>query len=668
MGRCSAVLPDDTSASLPRVQSLCRGSPRARPRVLIVTAVIAAVLPVLTALVARAQTARVLILPESIVLAPGGSAVLEVWIQDVADLYGADLCFSFSPAQLQVEDVDPEAPGVQIAGGSLFNPAYAFQARNTAVNETGSISYTVALMNPAPAVNGGGVVARIAFRAIGAGATEVRFTRAVLSNRLAQPIQAAVSGANVIVGGATVTVQPSRTPTRTRTPTVTPTGAPSPTPTPALEEVVLQDSARRLGWPPEVVRQPPLYSIAYVVEPGHTGQAWLQRYSREEDARLAFLQQRDALMRGGWVVRPVPFHGHDAYVASHAMSAAADLSPAGERVAAFQASGFVVRSSALDETASAIAPDPLAVAEEVYQAGSRYHLFGGVVPSAFLPIVIREYPPRPTATPSATATASATATEVPSATPSPSATSTPTATATDGPSTTPSATPTGTLTPLATYTATPSATITMSATPTATGTQTPVVTASATPSATSSATATPVTTATISPTATTHPTPTLTPIVRQLLQNSGFEDHSGWDILQTAYPAGYSVSRAFSGQRSMRLGIDTGPNIYSFSSVQQTVDIPAGVRSVDLHFHYFPVAPQADGDRIYLIVLRASDGVGLLSRFWTDQRQTWNQRSEDLSGLAGQRVIIRFGVKNDGLGGVMAVYLDDAELIVAGFE
>ncbi len=168
-----------------------------------------------------------------------------------------------------------------------------------------------------------------------------------------------------------------------------------------------------------------------------------------------------------------------------------------------------------------------------------------------------------------------------------------------------------------------------------------------------------------SPSLTPTSTPTATPHGGQLIVNPSFETDEAWEILQTVYPASYSQSRAHSGQRSIRLGIDAGPNLFSFCSVQQPVTIPEGAVQADLSLYYFPVSMQVDDDRIYFYVLSASDGSVLQIKLWTDLRQAWSQRTFDLRAFAGQRVILRFGVKNDGRGGVTAAYLDDVELLVA---
>jgi len=569
------------------------------------TTLFAAALMALWVWAGRAQSAHVLLSPASSSLSSGGSVTLEVRVQDVENLYGVDLCLSFDPNLLRVEDADPEQAGIQIADGNLFSAFDLFRVRNLAVNETGSISYTAALMNPAPAVSADGVVARITFRALGGGSGGIVFTRALLGNQQAQQIPVTASGATVLISGATVTPAPTSTPTLIPTPTLTPTGVPSPTPTPALEELALADGARQLGWPPDVLRQPPVFKIQYLVEAGHSAEAWMQRYPSAQEANAAWQQQRNSLAGGGWAVQTLPFHAHDAYLASHSVNAAAVTAPLNERIVAFQASNCVVGVSALDDTVYVLAPDPLTVAEAVYQAGSRYYLFGDVVPSAFLPMALRAFPPTPT----------------------------------------PSASPTFTASP--TWTPTPQPTPTGAWTPEASSTPTRTATASASPTCTASSTVT--------------ATPGAQPV--QIIVNPGFETNAGWSVPQTAYPASYSVSRAHSGVRAMRLGDETASGLASYSSVQQTIQIPAEARQANLSFYYFPVSTQANGgDRFYFVIMRASDNAVLRTVFVTDWRQAWNLSAYDMREWVGQRIILRFTVKNDGLGGVLAVYLDDVEL------
>jgi C1A family cysteine protease len=159
------------------------------------------------------------------------------------------------------------------------------------------------------------------------------------------------------------------------------------------------------------------------------------------------------------------------------------------------------------------------------------------------------------------------------------------------------------------------------------------------------------------------PTPTATPRPAQLIVNPSFETDEAWVIPDTDYDAGYSSSRAHSGWRSMRLGLEPGDNLFSYSSVQQMVEIPNGVTQAELSFYYFPLMVLGDDDRIYFCVL--PDGEGQVDcSYWTDDSQVWHLRSFDLLPYAGQTIRVHFGVKNDGLAHITTVYLDDVELWV----
>jgi hypothetical protein len=583
-------------------------------RMVVLMSLIAVASALLLVSAGYAQSTKVLVVPASSVVAPGEMVTIEVQVRDVVELYAMDIGLTFDPARLEVQDADGDPTnGVQIEPGDFLDPAQGFLVTRNADNITGEARYVLTLMAPAQPKSGSGVLARITFRARSPGSSTLELN-ALLVSFDSEPIPAAVSGGLITVSGDTSTPLPTPTvtATRTHTPTSThtPTGAPSPTPTSqAIEEAVLEEAARTLGWPTAVTSQPPLYKIHYVAAAGHSAEAWMQRYDRVEDAQAALLQQRDGLVADGWDIEARLFHGYDAYQANRSLNPGSPVLPMSERRFDFQGSIWLVGAYAFDDTPYNIAPDPETVAEAVYQAGRGYGLFADGVVRVFLPIVVRGYPP-PAPSPTPTATKSAAASP--------------------------------TLSPTATGSATPP--------------PTPTATASATPSATPS------------PTATGSVTPSATPQYVQLVVNPSFETDEAWEILQTDYPAGYSVSRARTGSRSMRLGIDTGHNVFSFSSVQQTVTIPAGAIEAELSFYYFPVGAQTDDDRIYFFVLRASDDAWLQSVFWTETHQAWNLRTFDLLSYAGQPVKLRFGVKNDGFVGTLAVYVDDVELRVVRSE
>lgn len=316
----------------------------------------------------------------------------------------------------------------------------------------------------------------------------------------------------------------------------------------------------------------------------------------------------------------------------------------------------------------------------------------------------------PTATRTPTATATVTATPTTTATPTATTSPTPTVTGTP-PTTTPSPTPSATAT--ATHTATPTRTpapvylpalllgasptptptMTPTATPTATATATATPTATRTPSATPTANGTwaaPKGSATPTATSTRPPRPTATPTATatrpaqcsDVVVNGGFESDAGWRINQTVYPAGFVTFPVFSGQRALRAGIVHPPdNVYSYSSAQQTVFIPAG-GSATLTFRLFatttgrsagrltppPIVPTSPLDRtqlsddVQLVLLFDSAGrqhTLLFQRQWYSQ---WAPHTFDLNAFRGQTVTLYFGVFNNGVDGVTGMYVDEVAL------
>ncbi|HNR97688.1 MAG TPA: hypothetical protein PKH89_12090, partial [Anaerolineae bacterium] len=257
---------------------------------------------------------------------------------------------------------------------------------------------------------------------------------------------------------------------------------------------------------------------------------------------------------------------------------------------------------------------------------------------------------------------------------------------------TPTCTPTRTLTPTRTDTRTPTLTRTptMTRTPGPTNTPystwtprptfTPTTQRSPTPTETPSfrgvvmalvmrgfyiAPPEPTPTATATPTVLV-PTPTETPSVGpwQLLVNPGFESDDGWVIPQTVSPAGYTEQMAYTGRRSMRLGAGDAGNVYSYSSVQQTVTIPSWVTYAELSFRYWPQMGWPDTDEIYLCVLDPLTDVARQCWRWQEFEPSWHTVFYDLTSFAGQTVKIHLGVRNDGLGQAAVVFVDDVELWV----
>jgi LysM repeat protein len=218
--------------------------PKAR-RILSLIVVVATVLiwmgmPYVGGGVAKADGASVVLIPSATSVAVGGTVSLDINIQNVTDLYGAEVRLSFDATKLQVQDALAFQSGIQLQPGTFPNPADGFVAVNSADNSAGTIIYAITLLAPATPVSGSGTLARITFAATAPGTAAVSFTSVSLLNNVTQPIPATTAGSTITVTGAAATATPTPTvcpptatppgptPTRTPCPTVCPTSTPPP--------------------------------------------------------------------------------------------------------------------------------------------------------------------------------------------------------------------------------------------------------------------------------------------------------------------------------------------------------------------------------------------------------------------------------------------------------
>jgi photosystem II stability/assembly factor-like uncharacterized protein len=176
---------------------------------------------------------------------------------------------------------------------------------------------------------------------------------------------------------------------------------------------------------------------------------------------------------------------------------------------------------------------------------------------------------------------------------------------------------------------------------------------------------------------------------RNVVVDGGFEGEGGWELPQTPQPAGYSSRVVYAGARSMRVGVDDGPNAVAYSSARQVVAIPDDISQATLSATIYPVAGvsattlqsqvypdnlaldgagpvyPAAGDAQYLLLLDPDTGAILDVLFWTlSNAQAWQPLSFDLTGYAGRSLKLHFGVYNDGAGGRAGMYVDDVALVL----
>lgn len=150
----------------------------------------------------RAQnTARLIIVPASGSYSKGDLVDVEVRVEDVVDLYGADIQLNFDTAHFEVVDANPSLPGVQITPRSDFMKP-DIVVRRIADNTTGVIWYAATQTNPQPPVSGSGILFSFQMKTLLPGDGRVDFSQQLLSTRDADPIPATTTGALYTLSGA----------------------------------------------------------------------------------------------------------------------------------------------------------------------------------------------------------------------------------------------------------------------------------------------------------------------------------------------------------------------------------------------------------------------------------------------------------------------------------
>jgi hypothetical protein len=101
--------------------------------------------------------------------------VLTVNVRKVQHLVGFMYRVTFDPDALEVADVDPDRPGVQIEQGDVFEGRSYLEQTNSVDNATGVITLAAALMGQGNVSSLSASLGRITFRSKGSGASAVEF-------------------------------------------------------------------------------------------------------------------------------------------------------------------------------------------------------------------------------------------------------------------------------------------------------------------------------------------------------------------------------------------------------------------------------------------------------------------------------------------------------------
>ncbi len=194
----------------------------------------------------------------------------------------------------------------------------------------------------------------------------------------------------------------------------------------------------------------------------------------------------------------------------------------------------------------------------------------------------------------------------------------------------------------------------------------PTVTPTPTPTLTPPPGVTPTPTPTMPPGVTPTPTVIPPPVTGNLIVNGDFETSAGWIFGYTPRPGAYATEIVHSGTRSVRLGIVSGPDVYSYSSIWQAVAIPSGVRRATLTYWVYPISQDTyPRDMQMVLVLNEQFRVLTYVERTLSNSQQWTQGSYDMTRYAGRTVLVYFGVLNQGrTGRPSAMYVDDVALTV----
>jgi hypothetical protein len=119
---------------------------------------------------------------------------LEVVVEGVRDLYGAEIHLTFDPAVARVTDSDADTPGAQIEPGPVFDERPSFVAVNLADHDQGTIDFAVTLLGKEIPLEGEIVLARLHLLPVGEGEMQIDFSRVMLANSQAAVIASETQG------------------------------------------------------------------------------------------------------------------------------------------------------------------------------------------------------------------------------------------------------------------------------------------------------------------------------------------------------------------------------------------------------------------------------------------------------------------------------------------
>jgi hypothetical protein len=133
------------------------------------------------------------IAPAARTVAVGGSFKVEIWVDNVIDLYGADIKLAFDPTAFEV------VGGAITLRYDLLQPELV--VGNQVNNSAGTIWYAATQLNPTPPASGSGALFEFQLRAKRPGVFPLNFTNHQLAAIGAEPIPHTIQEALYTVEG-----------------------------------------------------------------------------------------------------------------------------------------------------------------------------------------------------------------------------------------------------------------------------------------------------------------------------------------------------------------------------------------------------------------------------------------------------------------------------------
>ncbi len=124
----------------------------------------------------------------------GTGRQIDIVLDGLKDLYGAEVHLTFDPSVVQVHDADPDLPGTQVRPGAAFSKVSSFVALNRVDNQRGTIDFAVTLLGDTRPLQGRIVLASFELLAIKEGTTEIGFAKVLLADPHARLLRVVSDG------------------------------------------------------------------------------------------------------------------------------------------------------------------------------------------------------------------------------------------------------------------------------------------------------------------------------------------------------------------------------------------------------------------------------------------------------------------------------------------